>query len=200
MARATNKLTARSVAAAKEPGRYGDGGGLSLVVSGDGRRRWVFRYTRNAKTVDMGLGAAAEVTLAQAREAADAARKLLKAGGDPLTEKRKAPEAVVIIPTFKDAAVQVHAENLPAWKNGKHTAQWISTLEQHVFPKIGSKPVDTITTGDIRDALLPIWLTIPETARRVRQRIGAVLDWAHAKGYRPAEAPMRSVSNWACNC
>jgi integrase len=88
----------------------------------------------------------------------------------------------------------VHAEHKPGWRNAKHAAQWLSTLEEYAFPYIGQKPVGEIDGPEIRDLLAEIWLSKPETARRVRQRIGTVLDWAHAKGYRSAEAPMRSVS------
>jgi integrase len=79
-------------------------------------------------------------------------------------------------------------------ENAKHKSQWLSTLETYVFPKLGDLPVNQIYGPMIRDVLAEIWLTIPETARRVRQRIGTVLDFAHAKGWRDAEAPMRSVS------
>ena len=88
----------------------------------------------------------------------------------------------------------VHKEHLPSWRNAKHGMQWLSTMEQYAFPKLGDIRVDRITGPGVRETLLDIWLVIPETARRVRQRIGAVLDYAHAKGWREQEAPMRSVS------
>jgi integrase len=87
----------------------------------------------------------------------------------------------------------VHAEHKVAWKNGKHQAQWINTLELYAFPKLGDRLVSEIEGRDIRDVLAAIWLTKPETARRVRQRIAAILDWSCAKGFRETEAPMRSV-------
>jgi len=87
-----------------------------------------------------------------------------------------------------------HAERLPSWKSAKHAKQWLSTLEAHVFARLGALPVDQIDGPMVRDVLSEIWLTIPETARRVRQRIGTVLDFAHAKGWRDAEAPLRSIS------
>ncbi len=98
------------------------------------------------------------------------------------------------VPTFRDAALRVHDEHKQSWKNGKHQAQWISTLETYAFPMIGNRAVDKIEGPIIRDVLAPIWLSKPETARRVRQRIGAVLDWSYVKGYRKSEAPMRSLS------
>lgn len=95
---------------------------------------------------------------------------------------------------FRDAAKSVHQEHKAAWKNGKHRAQWINTLESYVFPALGDRRVADIEGPAIRDVLAPIWLTKPETARRVRQRIASVLDWACAKGFRETEAPMRSVA------
>lgn len=114
----------------------------------------------------------------------------MKAGVDILAGRKK---EALIIPTFSDAAKLVHEEHKVAWKNGKHQAQWIKTLETCAFPTLGDKLVSEIKGPAIRDTLSPIWLTNPETARRVRQRIGSVLDWACAKGFRDTEAPMRSV-------
>jgi integrase len=97
------------------------------------------------------------------------------------------------IPTFRAAAALVHAEHKKSWKNGKHNAQWLSSLETYAFPKIGDLLVSQVEAPAVRDLLAEIWLEKQETARRVKQRIGAVLDWAHAKGFRDAEAPMRAI-------
>lgn len=185
------KLTASKVKSLKEPGRYVDGAGLMLVIGTDGSRKWVVRLQKDGKRRDIGLGSALDVSLADARDAAESIRKQLRSGLDPVEERRK---AAVKVPTFRDAATQVHKEHLPSWKNHIHQAQWLSSLEQHAFPTLGDTPVDQITGPMVRDVLAAIWLRIPETARRVRQRIGTVLDWAHAKGYRLTEAPMRSIS------
>jgi integrase len=131
------------------------------------------------------------LTLAEARAKAVKMRREIARGVDPIAEKKKAVDPV---PTFRDAPARVHADHQAAWKNGKHQAQWISTLETYAFPLLGDLPVDQIEGPLIRDAVAPIWLTKPETARRVRQRIGAVLDWSYVKGYRKSEAPMRSLS------
>ncbi|TNE28785.1 MAG: site-specific integrase [Alphaproteobacteria bacterium] len=184
------KLTAMGVKNLAEPGRYSDGEGLILKLSGKGKGSWILRVQANGKRRDIGLGPLSELPLADAREAARALRKEMKAGVDVLAERKR--EALVI-PTFSDAAKLVHEEHKAAWKNGKHQAQWIKTLETYAFPSLGDKLVSEIEGPTIRDALSPIWLTKPETARRVRQRIGSVLDWACAKGFRETEAPMRSV-------
>ncbi len=148
----------------------------------------------NGKRRDFGLGSAADLTLAEARDKADSLRKLAKSGVDPVAVKKAAMVAEVAVPTFKQAAMTVHAEQKAGWKSGKHQAQWLATLNLYIFSVIGEMPVGQVDSAAIRDLLLPIWLDIPETARRVRRRIGSVLDWAHAKGFRPAEAPMRSIS------
>lgn len=184
------KLTALKVQRAK-PGRHGDGGGLYLVVSDTGARKWVLRIQKNGKRHDLGLGSANDVPLAEAREAANDIRRAVRKGESPLARRQRAQQAT---PTFREAAAMVHEEHKPSWKNAKHAAQWLSTLETYAFPRLGDLPVNQIDGPMVRDVLADIWLTIPETARRVRQRIGTVLDYAHAKGWRAAEMPMRAVS------
>ncbi|GAC1574090.1 MAG: site-specific integrase [Sphingomicrobium sp.] len=185
------KLTATAVKGARVPGRYPDGDGLMLIVGDNGARRWMFRLQVNGKRRDFGLGSAKDVSLAEARESAAALRKQVLAGIDPVAEKKREREP---IPTFAVAARRVHEEHKRGWKNGKHQAQWIATLETYAFPKLGDLTVDVIEGPAVRDVLAEIWLDKPETARRVRQRIGTVLDWAYAKGFRSTEAPMRSLS------
>lgn len=184
-------LTATKLKALTQPGKYSDGEGLELHVSGKGARSWILRAQRNGKRREFGLGSAREIGLAEARERAAEFRAALRRGEDPSASRQSAP---IETPTFRAVAKMVHGEHTGAWKNGKHRDQWLSSLELHVFPHIGDLPVDEIAADQIRDALALIWLAIPETARRVRQRIGATLDYAHAKGWRAAEAPLRSVT------
>ena len=89
------------------------------------------------------------------------------------------------MPTFAEAARKVFALRRDGWRNAKHAGQWITTLEQFVFPAIGARGVDEVTTDDVLKVLSPIWHDKPMTAKRVRQRIGAVLTWAMAQGLRP---------------
>ena len=183
------KLTVRKCETAK-PGRHGDGGGLHLRVMPTGSRQWIVRVVvKGGRRMDIGLGGFPLVPLADAREQALAIRRLARKGIDPAAERRR-----TVVPTFESAARAVHAEHKPTWKNAKHAAQWLTTLEQYAFPTIGSKPVSVVDGPTVRDVLQPIWLERPETARRVRQRIGAVLDWASAKGYRTGENPVRSIA------
>lgn len=183
------KLTALKVQRAK-PGRHGDGDGLHLVVSDTGARKWVLRIQKNGKRHDLGLGSAKDVSLAEARDAAQDLRKAVRKGASPLALR----EAQQAVPTFREVAEMVHREHKPSWKNAKHAMDWLSSLERYVFPRLGNQSINRIDGPMVRDVLSEIWLTIPETARRVRQRIGTVLDYAHAKGWHETAIPMRTVS------
>ncbi|UWU20920.1 tyrosine-type recombinase/integrase [Rhizobium sp. CB3060] len=184
-------LSALKVKHLKEPGRYTDGNGLYLVVDPSGAKRWLLRVTIQGKRSDIGLGSAGLVSLVEAREKAFEYRKQARAGGDPLAAKR---EAKKIYPTFKKAAETVHQEHKAAWKNAKHADQWINTLKQYAFPLVGELRIDRIDTPEILKILSPIWLAKPETARRVRQRLKNVFDWAKASGYRVGDNPVDGVT------
>ncbi|MDF2599449.1 MAG: prophage integrase [Methylobacterium brachiatum] len=184
-------LTTVQVRALKIPGRYADGHGLYLVVDPSGAKRWLLRIVIQGRRRDIGLGGAGLVSLAEAREKALAYRRTARDGGDPLAERRRVQAT---IPTFAEAAELVHAENEASWRNSKHAAQWITTLRTYANPHFGTKRIDQIETPDVLRALSPIWLTKGETARRVRQRIGAVLDWAKAAGHRSGENPVVGVA------
>ncbi|MBB4150456.1 tyrosine-type recombinase/integrase, partial [Sphingobium scionense] len=174
------KLSATAVKAAKRPGRLGDGDGLFLIIQPGGGKSWMCRVQKNGHRRDFGLGSASKVSLATARERAREIRAWVELGLDPIFERRKAEG----IPTFRQAAAKVIAAHSKTWRNEKHGKQWHQTLETYVFPQIGDLPVHEITGPMIRNLLSDIWLAKPETARRVRQRIGTVLDWAYASGYR----------------
>ena len=184
------KLSATVVKAATRPGKLGDGDGLYLVVKPSGTKSWMVRVQKNGNRRDFGLGSASKISLAIARERAREVRTWVELGLDPLFERRKAEG----IPTFREAAAKVLAQHRATWRNEKHEKQWIRTLEAYAFPHLGNVQVNDITGPMIRNVLAEIWLAKPETARRVRQRIGTVLDWAYASGYRDSEAPMRAIS------
>lgn len=185
-----NKLSARGLAAATKPGRYGDGGGLYLVVSSDGSRKWVFRFAWNGKQRDMGLGAVRDVSLAEARVAANAARAHVRAGRDPIAERDCARHAASGVPTFGEMADQLIEGIEHGFRSEKHRAQWRMTLTEYAGP-LRSKAIDAITTEDVLSCLRPIWQTKAETASRVRGRIERVLDAAAARGLRSRENPAR---------
>jgi len=183
-------LTALRVKSISDPGRYLDGNGLYLVVSETGAKRWMLRTVVSGRRRDIGIGSASLVPLAEAREKATELRRTARDGGDPLVERRLKKGAHLV---FREAAAKVHAEYKATWRNAKHAQQWINTIEQYANPILGDLPVDRIGSPEIMRVLSPIWLSKPETARRLRQRLGTVFDWAKASGYRTGDNPIDGV-------
>ncbi|UAB88265.1 tyrosine-type recombinase/integrase [Ruegeria sp. SCSIO 43209] len=194
MAALSGKLTKKLVENLG-PGRHGDGSGLYLVVDPSGARRWIVRVTvkgqKNRKgaplRTDFGLGGADVVTLNQARERALEYRRMAKAGLNPRFNAQRE------IPTFEELSRQVHIDRLPTWKNAKHGQQWLNTLRDYAFPKIGRMPVDSIDQPEVLMCLSPIWTEKHETAKRLSQRIKTVLDVAKSKGFRSGENPVTAI-------
>lgn len=193
--RALHKLSARQVEAAKAPGYVGDGGGLWLQVSPTGTKSWVFRFTRNGRAREMGLGALHTVSLARAREKAREARELLVDGLDPLeartAERRTADSNAARAVTFEAEAEAYIEAHRHGWKNAKHADQWTNTLETYAYPFIGKLLVSEVDTALVMKCLQPIWTTKTETASRVRGRIESVLDYATALKHRSGDNPAR---------
>ena len=177
------QLTATKVRSITKPGRHGDGAGLYLNVTAAGSKSWVQRIVIDGRRRDIGLGGYPAVGLAEARSLAVGNQTAIAKGLDPVIEKRRSA-----IPTFREAARQTHQANLPRWRNQRHASSWLQTLERHTFPILGNMPVDRISRADVLEVLTPIWggrpeTAIPETARRVRQRIRTVMRWAMAHGF-----------------
>jgi integrase len=203
-ARGRNRLTAAQVRAAK-PGisknsrpyakLYADGGGLYLRADPSGAKSWVFRYAIAGQQRDFGLGSAADFSLAEARDRALAARKLVADGQDPIEEKKVKRRAAAVVSatamTFRECAEHYITSHQAGWRNPKHAAQWPSTLETYVYPIFGSLPVQSVDTGLVMKAVEPWWNGKTETISRVRGRIESVLDWATARGYRTGDNPAR---------
>ncbi|MEN4956995.1 Arm DNA-binding domain-containing protein [Stenotrophomonas indicatrix] len=124
-----NRLTARGVATVTKPGYHPDGGGLYLQVTASGAKSWVFRYRFEGRRPEMGLGPLHVIGLADARAAADVARRMVQSGQDPLAGRRAAAVAASSIPTFWEAATAYIAEREAGWTNPKHAGQWTSTLD-----------------------------------------------------------------------
>jgi integrase len=207
-------LTVKQVLNAK-PGRLSDGGGLYLLTkpkpsdrAKGGAKSWVLRVQYKGRRRDFGLGSFSEkpsspdydlfpveqrkmLTLDEARRKAEKGRGLAKMGISPSLHWASDD---VEVPTFRVAATRYHGEVQKGWKNGKHSDQWLNTLETYAFPTLGERLVNEIEASDIQAVLLPIWLEKAETARRVRQRIATVLDYAHSQRWRDTEAPMRAVN------
>jgi integrase len=180
-----NLLNARKVATETKPGRHRDGNGLYLSISEGGRRRWTFIYNRDGKRVEMGLGSADDVTLAEARRARDDAREKLKQGIDPLLDRNREK---LVIPLFGNFADDYVATMRSQWRNEKHAEQWTMTLTRYAAP-LRKMPVDSISTADVLSVLKTLWQRTPETAERLRGRIENILNAAKAAGFRSGENP-----------
>lgn len=174
------------------PGRHCDVHGLYLVVRPNGRRSWMLRYQHKGRRRDFGLGPVHDVSLAEARVAAMEIRKMVRAGLDPVEQRGLRSVRRVSRPTFEAVARKCYDSLRKGWKDRRNTS-WISSFENHVFPLIGSKPVNAIDSKVALSVMEPIWLTIPDTARKILQRIGAVLDYAHIKGMIAQPVSLRSV-------
>lgn len=196
--RELNRLSARSIEAKREPGRYGDGGGLYLQIARNGSRSWLFRFTFNGKSREMGLGPLHTVSLAEARVKAHECRRVLLAGVDPIKErdaaKARARMEAAKVMTFDACAAAYIEANKAGWKSAKHAAQWKATLETYASKPIGGLPVRAIDTSLVLKVIEPLWNVKPETANRVRGRIEAILEWAATREYR--DGNLKNPARW----
>lgn len=181
------KLSVMQIKKISRAGRYSDGNCLYLYVDDQASKRWVLRLVVRGKRRDMGLGSFALVSLEEARDLARQYRKIARGGGDPF-EGRKLSKGKYV--TFEQAALNVHELNAPAWRNKKHADQWLSSLQLHVFPLIGSRLVSEITSADILRVLSPIWVEKADTAKKIRQRLRMVIKWARAQGFYKGDDPV----------
>jgi integrase len=195
MARTTERLSALKVANLKGPGYFADGGNLYFRVTPTETRGWIFRFTVDGRTRDMGLGSFPEISLAAARRAAASYRELVSRGVDPIEQRRteRAASRVAASRTlsFDDCAREYMADHESGWRNPKHREQWRTTIARYASPVFGKLPVAAIDETLVLRALKPIWQVKPETASRVRGRIESILDWARVNGYRSGENPAR---------
>jgi hypothetical protein len=195
MHRDSNRLTALKVSKLTKPGRYGDGGGLVLQVSKWGTKAWLFRFERNGRERQMGLGPLFTISLADARGKANDARKLLLDGVDPIAARKQAfmhaRVAAARGTSFKQCAEKYIAAHEAGWRNEKHRWQWKATLASYAYPVIGELPVSAIDTALVVKIIEPMWKEKSETASRLRGRIESVLDWAAVRGLRTGENPAR---------
>ena len=173
-------LTAAFVNSAREPGKYHDGKGMGLFlyVKPTGKRFWVQRLTFRGRRRDLGLGSPPVVTLAEAREQALENKRLVRSGGDPLAEKRRARRIL----SFEEAATKAHAELAPTWKNQKDRDAYLATLKAYVFPRFGQVALPDVTSADVRQAILAAREKAPGVARKLVYRVSAVFKWGIAEG------------------
>ena len=174
------KLTAKFVENISKAGKYYDQHGLFLHVRPSGAKKWLQRYTFQGRRREIGLGSAKIVSVATARRNAHQNLVLVSEGIDPIEDKKQDS----IIPSFEVAAREVYEDNRPTWRNAKHAAQFITTLETYAFPVIGSMSVREINSSHILRILSPIWVTKAETAKRVRQRLSTVFKYCVAQQWR----------------
>jgi integrase len=183
------------IARAKQRGLYGDGKGLWLQVSAFGTTAWLFRYMIAGKARGMGLGAYPDTTLKEARDLAADARKLIRSGVDPITERKAKKIAAQVEAakqvTFAKCVEEYLEAHSKSWRNAVHRRQWKSTLEDYANPIIGNLPVAAVDTALVLKILRPLWDKKTETASRLRGRIERVLAWATVSTYRAGENPAR---------
>lgn len=195
MTRQLNRLTALQVTKLTKPGLYGDGGGLTLQITSAGVKSWLFRFMREGKAHGMGLGATHTISLAEARQKALDARKLLADGLNPMIVKKQKVLAVALerakMMTFDQCATAYIKAHKASWKNAKHIDQWTNTLATYASPVFGQQPVADVDTALVVKCLSPIWQAKTETASRLRGRIESVLGWATTSGFRTGENPAR---------
>lgn len=193
--RRIERLTALQVSKTKVPGYYADGAGLYLQVAPGGSKSWVYRFTRDKRTREMGLGSVSAFTLAEARERARQARQQVADKVDPIEARaaalrdRQRDESKALL--FKDAAARYIAAHEAGWRNAKHGYQWTATIESFAHPHIGDMNVADIATEDVMRVLSPIWTTKNETASRLRGRVESILDWCRVQGLRAGDNPAR---------
>src|SRR5262245_27815722 len=186
---------AKDLAKITKSGRYAVGHGAYLQIAAGGTSYWLFRYCVGDQQHHMGLGSCDYVTLQEARDKAIDAQRLRIQGGDPLQAKRATRRQQVATHTksvtFKQCAVAYISAHEPSWRGSRSYQQWTQSLQKHVFPHIGALSVSDIDTPRILSVLEPMWTKVPETARRVRNRIELILDYATAHGMRTGDNPAR---------
>lgn len=182
------ELKAKRIAPDDKPLAHGGVEGLWLHPgNAKGQGKWILRFVSpvTGKRRDMGLGPYPRVGIADARQRALEARQLIDSNKDPIQERdaaRAASKATAEAMTFERAAQQVHEERKPGWANPKHAEQWLTSLRDYAFPKIGKRKVTELSAADFAEALRPIWLKKAETATRVKQRCHMVMKWCCAHG------------------
>lgn len=184
-------LNAMMVKKLTKVGRHSDGNNLYLQITKSGSKSWIFRYMMNGKAREMGLGSLDILSLAEAREKAADARKLLNAGSDPILAKRIQETKIADSHSFQECAQKYIDTYSSTWKNPKHRNQWKNTLTTYAYPVIGEINVKDVELHHIKTILEPIWHNKNETASRLRGRIERILDWAKVSGLREGENPAR---------
>ena len=184
-------LSAVMVRQIKAPGRYADGNGLYLVVTDTGARMWQWRGTVHGRRRELGMGSVSFLSLKDARERARDWRRIAHEGGDP-TEFRDRQKRELL--TFADAAERCWSDRIDGKLRSERSASvWLNALRTYTYPTLARRPITAITVAEIKAVLAPIWLEKPETARKVRQRLRTIFDWARASGHLAGANPTEGV-------
>ena len=192
------RLNVKEIKATTEPGRYGDGNGLYLNIAPNGSKSWIQRVRLDGKRTDRGLGSVGKVALAEARKVAIANLAAIKSGLNPF-DATSAPveaKATPAIPTFADAARAVYDLNVEEWGRGHRQALAPAVGDSRLPGTLGETPVSAFTYSDIADLLNPLRAESHETARKVRQALTVVFNWAKVMGHRldnPADSALNSI-------
>ncbi len=186
---AVGKLSTRQIDTNKGKRVLIDGDGLRLVFGAKGKASWVLRTVKDGREYNIGLGSYPIITLSKARELVVQKKKEISDGLDPILEKRKKREML----TFEEAALKTFEQLSPTFKNDKHKNQWINDLKRYIFPKIGNTKIDQLKHEYVVDALASLWVEKHVTAKRIKQRIKAIVDWAVGRGYREHALPMGAI-------
>ncbi|EIV5841402.1 MULTISPECIES: tyrosine-type recombinase/integrase [Klebsiella] len=188
------KLTARQVDTAKpkeKPYKLSDGGGLYLEVATSGSRYWRLKYRYAGKEKRLAFGVYPEVSLAEARDKREAAKKVLAAGNDPGEVKKaeKIAQKLGFENTFEAIAREWHQVRADRWSL-RYREEIIDTFEKDVFPYIGKRPIAEIKPMELLETLRRMEKRgALEKMRKVRQRCGEVFRHAIVTGraeYNPA--------------
>lgn len=199
MALTTKAVEALTKKGKHKPGRHTDGNGMHLYVRGEDQASWILRFRLHGRQRDLALGSFPTISLKEARDLSHAARLKVREGVDPILERKREAQAVMLTATldrtFKAAAEGLIEAREATWRNDKHKWQWNQTLEVHAFPVLGRMLVSDIETDHVLRVIRPLWAQIPDTANRLRGRIEAILDYARANGWRKGENPARWKGN-----
>jgi len=183
-----NVLTVKGIAASKAL-KLRDGGGLWLVTKGTGRY-WIFNCSLHGRRREMGLGPLHSVSLADAREAAQSARNMVRAGVDPIREKQKVEAdkpGVVSFGAYADQFID-NAVKSGKWRGAKTEARWRNAITNHAAA-IRGRPIGEMDIQDVKKVLSPLWGVKQETAEKLRESIERVLDAARVDGHRTGDNP-----------
>lgn len=180
--RSRHKLTSTRVKSAPA-GKYADGGGLYLRKRNKDAGFWFHNYTFAGRRREMGLGSFLDTSLAEAREAANANRALIKSGKDPISEKRaRKTELGKDALSLEQIASKAFEARRSELKGKNKNGRWLGPLQVHVFPKWGSMPIEQVNQGHIQRMLEPIWHSKADTARKCLYRINIALKYGAAMG------------------